>query len=616
MGGRFPMEEKIYRVILHGVGNNTELEKTRFCEEVSSHYGIPLALMKKISDRSPIVIKKNLSFKKAETLAIALQSCGASVSVERRRLSPPIFLEFVTQEVICLGLESSNLRRSSGGSWEVIGRVKNLSNQAFEDVWALIQAFDEEGDLLTYEEIPIPINPLCPNESSPFKALFEKDLPIKRISITLKTASGNPIPVLDQRNKKEWVEIKIAEKKKEGLPDLTIEAPEEAFTSLEPQNLSIAIENETVGQGEGERRDFIETPFLEFEDILMESEDETELSPERGEPSIELEREAFSKSPEPLLLETVSEEEELHLDLSEEEPLRGSSQIEPSSFPSLGKPEEKASPVGMKIDELPAFSSWLNDFRRTIEVLEQTHIDPFFLWFQTLQKEGYLEDPHASLLAILIYARFNQTSSDSALENTQKVFHHTLNKEVNMEDLPSLKGDLFFPPEVWRELYIRAIPKLKEVSHRILEKHDWNLSDLDRLIRIIPHMTARNSRWAIRTIHYWIPGLVPDISEMPVDIQEELYRVASRLGVVNPLFDYYQGKHSMGDIKIQAFAKAAFPEDPGKIEGPMNRIGSKGKTGSCLPIQPLCPQCPFEGFCGKFFLDFDPSEKGMVFRPL
>ncbi len=612
------MGENVYRVILHGVGKNTELEKTRFCEEVSRHYGIPLTLMKKISDRSPIVIKKNLSFKKAETLAIALQSCGASVSVERKRSSSPIFLEFVTRGACQLGLESSNLRRSSGGTWEVIGRVRNLSDQEFEDVWALVQAFDEEGELLTYEEIPIPINPLCPNGSSPFKALFEKDLPIEKISITLKTASGNVIPIMDQRKKEEWVEIKIAEKKIEGPPCPAIEPSEEVFIPSEHQALSIAIEDEKDRSSEEEGRDFTETPFLEFEDILKGSEEETELSQDiEEEPSIEWEREAFQKSPEPLILESVPEEEELHLDLSEEELPKEPSQLKQSSSLSLWMPEGKSSPVEMKIDEVPAFSSWLNDFRRTIETLDRTHIDPFFLWLQTLQKEGYLEDPHASLLAILIYARFNQTpSSDSALENTQKVFHITLKKEMDMEDLPSLKGDLFFPSEVWRELYIRAIPKLKEVSYRILEKQDWNPSDLDRQIRIIPHMTARNSRWAIRTIHYWIPGIVPDISEMSVDIQEELYRVSSRLGVVNPLFDYYQGKDSMGDLKIQSFAKAAFPDDPGKIEGPMNRIGSKGEGGSCLPIHPLCPQCPLEGFCGKFFLDFDPSEKGMVLRPL
>lgn len=59
------MGDKIYRVILHGIGKNTEQEKTEFCEGIASHYGIPVSLMKKIADSSPIVIKKNLSLKKA-----------------------------------------------------------------------------------------------------------------------------------------------------------------------------------------------------------------------------------------------------------------------------------------------------------------------------------------------------------------------------------------------------------------------------------------------------------------------------------------------------------------------------------------------------------------------
>jgi endonuclease III len=137
---------------------------------------------------------------------------------------------------------------------------------------------------------------------------------------------------------------------------------------------------------------------------------------------------------------------------------------------------------------------------------------------------------------------------------------------------------------------------------------------LDRLIRIIPHMTARNSRWVIRVLHNWIPEVVSDVSEMPIDIDNGLYRVASRLGVVNPLFDYYQGKNSMGDLKIQSFAKDAFPDDPGKIEEPMSRLGANDEEGCCLPTQPKCEDCPLESICQKLFIDFDPSEKGMILR--
>jgi hypothetical protein len=239
--------------------------------------------------------------------------------------------------------------------------------------------------------------------------------------------------------------------------------------------------------------------------------------------------------------------------------------------------------------------------------------DPFLFWFENLQKEGKFEDVYHSLLTLLIYTRFNQTHpSDTALENTQKVFHLTLQTDLPLEEFPPLEGALFFPSEAWRDLYIRAIPKLQEVSHRILEGKEWGPSDLDRLIRIIPHMTARNSRWAIRAIHDWIPEVILDVSDMPIDISEGLYRVASRLGVVNPLFDYYQGKNSMGDLRIQSFARTAFPDDPGKIEGPMSRLGAKDEGGHCWPTEPRCQDCPFEGFCQKLFLDFNPAEKGII----
>jgi hypothetical protein len=178
-----------------------------------------------------------------------------------------------------------------------------------------------------------------------------------------------------------------------------------------------------------------------------------------------------------------------------------------------------------------------------------------------------------------------------------------------------MEGTLFFSGEAWRDLYFRAIPKLREVSHRILEKNEWDPSELDRLIRIIPHMTDRNSRRAIRSIRERIPGINVKFLNMDIDISEGLYRVASRLGIVNPLFDYYQGKNSMGNLKLQSFAKTAFPDDPGKIEEPMTRLGGKEEEGGhCFPTGPQCRHCPFEGFCPKLFPGLNPAEKGMIIQ--
>ncbi|MCJ7705905.1 MAG: hypothetical protein MUO28_10265 [Desulfobacterales bacterium] len=634
---QFHMEDGKYRVILHRIGRNTEEEKARFCGEVSENYGIPLPLMRKIADRCPIVIKKDLPFKKAEMLAIAFKSSGASVSVERKRNLSPVFLEFMTAGTYRLGLESSNLRKSPGGAWQVFGRIQNISNEELHDVWALIQLFDEYGELITFEEIPLPINPLPPNESSPLKAIFEGELPVQKISIAFKNASGNPLPAMDKRQKREWVEVKIAETGKKSGPLLLAEISEEVLPTFEPQISLIPEGIEEKLEREVTERASVEISPPGVEELPLTSDEEIKSSGEelaltffeKGRQQHEEEKgkeeerfEIVTKEDRAqevirvLLDEGSPEEEELHLDYPTDDRMEDIRRIEPDFLLfEKGEPvtEEKPATVETKTEGEALRYPWLEDFKKTIEVYDQMNRDPFLFWFENLQKEGKFEDVYHSLLTLLIYTRFNQTHpSDTALENTQKVFHLTLQTDLPPEEFPPLEGALFFPSEAWRDLYIRAIPKLQEVSHRILEGKEWGPSDLDRLIRIIPHMTARNSRWAIRAIHDWIPEVILDVSDMPIDISEGLYRVASRLGVVNPLFDYYQGKNSMGDLRIQSFARTAFPDDPGKIEGPMSRLGAKDEGGHCWPTEPRCQDCPFEGFCQKLFLDFNPAEKGMI----
>ncbi len=70
----------------------------------------------------------------------------------------------------------------------------------------------------------------------------------------------------------------------------------------------------------------------------------------------------------------------------------------------------------------------------------------------------------------------------------------------------------------------------------------------------------------------------------------------------------------MGDLKLQSFIREAFPDDPTKIEEPLNRLGGEGVEGHCFPTEPHCVNCPFESFCEKLFLHSDPAEKGMLLR--
>jgi hypothetical protein len=106
---------------------------------------------------------------------------------------------------------------------------------------------------------------------------------------------------------------------------------------------------------------------------------------------------------------------------------------------------------------------------------------------------------------------------------------------------------------------------------------------------------------------HWINELIPDaveidFSDTPITLEEGLYRVTSRLGIVDPHFDYYRGRNSMGDIKIHSFAKMVFPRNPLRIEE---------SGGHCFPVQPQCEGCLFETFCPRFYLHFNPSVKGM-----
>jgi hypothetical protein len=275
-------------------------------------------------------------------------------------------------------------------------------------------------------------------------------------------------------------------------------------------------------------------------------------------------------------------------------------------------------PVKKEKEEPPPIS-WIEDFRSAVEDYYQKNREPFSSWFNSCRHSEGLDHPYRSALTILTHARFNQKNqSEKALENTQKVFRLLDQSNLILEQIPPLEGTPFFTAENWRELFLRAIPKLQQVANQIVEKKQWNGPDLERFIQIIPHMGDRNSRLAVRWFHELTPEQIHiDGATIPISISESLYRVSARLGVVDPHFDMIQGKNSIGDLKIRAFARTAFPQSPWKIEEPMTWLGNgteDGGSGHCLPSQPQCLGCLFETFCPKLYSDFNPSEKGMIAR--
>lgn len=620
-----------FRVLLLGIGNNTEEEKERFCRSMFENYGISISLLKKMVDRCPVILKKNLTFKKAGTLARTLRSFGAKVTIEEKRESMEIFLEFQDMSPYQVALESCWLKKTESGIWNAMGRVKNISPENLYDVWVLIQLFDDLDEFITFEEVPLLINPLPPGDSSPFRVIFEGDLPVKRATIGFKNVSGQPLPALDRRKRREWVKVEIREEEEGPTIEPTklpigpsTEAPQEIFTetikevheeiveSLEPQIREIPqeVEEQMEEKSLGEA-------------LLSSLEEEPPLpSPYITEENVDLtlyplgEEEAPRKEGEISMVE--KKEEEPQLAVEEVEVKEGLPSGMPSKILSLDEAAQLLEEISERKEEVEEELfhpfPWIEDFKEAVERYYHQKPDLFAKWFEAKRKEDGFKNLFHLTITILTHARFVQNSQmGKALENTQKVHPLLLNLNVSMEEIPPLEGTKFFSSEVWRELFHRAMPRLHEISQRILERKRWDASDLERLLRVIPHMDDKNSRMAIKWIHQLIHDAIEiDFSKASISVGESLYRVSARLGVLNPYFDYYQGKNSMGDLKIESLAKLAFPQYPLKIEEPMTWVGKEGEDGgTCFPSQPQCEKCLFQQFCPKLFLNIDPSEKGM-----
>ena len=643
---RINHEEGRYRVLLIGIGDNTEGGKESFCKKISAVYGISFPLLRKIVDLCPTVLKRNLSIRKAEILAKTLNSFGAMISVEEKRDSSAVFLEFQGMASHQIALEASYLRRTESGAWNVIGRARNISEESLTDTWVIIQLFDYFEEFLTFEEVPLPINPLPPAEASPFKLVFEGDLPIKRVSIGFKNSSGTPLPAVDRREKREWVEVKLEVKDEEeyfpSSPFLPVEEQDEAqsfgvtqsseeiFQPPQAEFPSLRAEESQAKREKGQEKIAGENLVLEHEDISSEeifelpekSFSEVNETQEKKELDILPGHEPLQMVAIPVMEKGEAKEAEgalpdLGPPLPNRENIFPETRFDVSLFEEATKLLEEISrgPVEKGKEESFPFPR-IEDFRNSVESYYQKHPDIFASWFEAHRKKNEFTHSLHSLLTILTHARFNQKNqSEKALENTEKVFNFILQPNLLLEDIPLLEGTSFFSGENWRELFHRAIPRLQQVGNNILDKKRWNAFDLEQLIKIIPHMSDKNSRMAIRWIHELIPDMIEiDFSNTPLSIAESLYRVGSRLGVVDPYFDYCQGKNSTGDLKIQAFAKAVYPQHPMKIEEPMTWVGmmkEEGGGGYCLPTQPQCAGCLFETFCPRLHLDFNPSEKGM-----
>ncbi len=605
---RVNQQEGRYRVLLIGIGGNTEEEKRSFCRSLSKNYNIPFPVLKKVVDSSPIILKKNIPFKKAETLAKTLRSFGARVSVEERRdLSPPS-LEFQELTPHHLALESSYLRKTQRGTWSVTGRVKNISDQNLTDTWVLVQLFEDPDEFIAYEETPLAINPLPSGEASPFKVIFEGDLPVKRVSIAFKNASGQPIAAVDKRRKREWTEVPIGEERFLSRPRMPAEFEKKA---------------EAIGL----TKPSPSAPPFTLEPLEKVLESSLGTLEENGSPSVEGPEGAFgqeasqesdSSAPEEMRKETEEEGALGGIKLSSDEREADEASLLAASVrqDAIGLPEGVSEiPEEKRAEEETAPSlAWIESFRDAVETYYEKRHDTLSIWVDECRRKGEFKNSIHALLTVLVHSRFEQGHpSVKALENTKRVFGLLAQPNPALGGIPALEGTSFASGEVWTDLFHRAFPKIQQIGSAILERKKWSAPDLESLIQVIPQMGPENSRKAIQ----WIDALFRDVVEVDfsgssIAVGKGLYRVASRLGVADPRFDYFEGSASRGDVKIQSFARAAFPENPRKVEEPMACMGrGEEQGGHCFPVQPWCEGCLFENFCPKLCVDIDPSENGM-----
>jgi hypothetical protein len=128
----------------------------------------------------------------------------------------------------------------------------------------------------------------------------------------------------------------------------------------------------------------------------------------------------------------------------------------------------------------------------------------------------------------------------------------------------------------------------------------------------VPYLGLKTSRLAVRWLHELVPELDIDLSDFTIPVDVLVYRVASRLGIIDPNVDTYTGADSTADRKIQSFAKTLFPDDPWFLDEALWSTGRQpARGGHCYPTAPHCPGCLFDAVCLKQYTDLDPSNVGM-----
>lgn len=269
-------------------------------------------------------------------------------------------------------------------------------------------------------------------------------------------------------------------------------------------------------------------------------------------------------------------------------------------------------------EALPALRQVIEKYHRSLQwdpALRQ-YRDPFIEWYGAVAT-GPETDLQLRILLILVNARFDQgTVAERALDNTRRIFKAGLlhRDEVSLEDIPRLNTRLRMGAERWRELFRQSLPQLKQLSSRIAEVRCWTAGALLDLITgmKIPYFGPKTARCAVRWLSELVGDLTVDMKDSEVPIDRLVYRVAARLGIIDPEFDKYLGPGSPAHQKIQQAARHLFPQNPSLMDEPFWMMGRQPRNGGfCYPQRPACDAgCLFSEFCPRLYADRDPNAIG------
>lgn len=262
---------------------------------------------------------------------------------------------------------------------------------------------------------------------------------------------------------------------------------------------------------------------------------------------------------------------------------------------------------------------WIAQFREIVLAYNRQRIsDPFMEWFRLQDRLGLFTNNLERILAILIDARFDQqTLAENALENTKRVVQAgALKRPLERNEIPLLIPRQRMTAENWSELFSTGLPLLRRLAVQIERQQVWGADELLGLMRSssyrVPYLGVKTSRLAVRWLHELVPHLQIDMSDFKVPVDVLVYRVASRLGIIDPHRDHYSGEGSPADVKIQLFAQKLFPDNPWFLDEPLWSTGRRVSDGGhCFPTRPSHRGCIFAEICPKKHLDVDPSEIGM-----